>query len=66
MALIQVNFVSQTLMRTVPLQVVLPVDKFTVPGQPLPERQYPTLYLLHGIFGNYTASSAGPKNTIWR
>lgn len=54
MALIQVNFVSQTLMRTVPLQVVLPVDKFTVPGQPLPERQYPTLYLLHGIFGNYT------------
>lgn len=29
MAFIQVSFMSKTLMRTVPLQVILPVDKFT-------------------------------------
>ena len=33
MAFIQVSFMSKTLMRTVPLQVILPVDKFTF-GQP--------------------------------
>ncbi len=52
MALIQVNFTSYTLLRTVPLNVILPVDKFDW-GKTRPERSYPTLYLLHGIFGNY-------------
>ena len=64
MALLQVNFVSQTLMRTVPLQVVLPVDKFT-PGQPPRTRPYPTLYLLHGIFGNDTDWVSGTRIQRW-
>lgn len=34
MALIQVNFISQSLMRTVPIQVILPVDKIRFPGMP--------------------------------
>ena len=55
MALIQVNFMSKTLMRTVPINVILPADKMTFPGMPQPEpKPYKTLYLLHGVFGNYT------------
>lgn len=54
MALIQVNLLSQSLMRTVPVNVVLPVDKMTMPGQtPREEKPYKTLYLLHGVFGSY-------------
>lgn len=54
MALIQVNLMSQSLMRTVPVNVILPVDKMPSPGQPRREdRPYKTLYLLHGIFGSY-------------
>ena len=37
MALIQCNFFSKALMRTVPIQVVLPTDKMVFPGQPQPE-----------------------------
>lgn len=55
MAYIQVNFMSQALMRTVPVNVILPVDKFELPGTvPRPDAPFKTLYLLHGIFGNYT------------
>ncbi len=55
MAFLQVNLLSHSLMRTVPVNVVLPVDKLTFPGMPVrEEKPYKTLYLLHGIFGNYT------------
>ena len=33
MALIQINYVSAALERTVPLQVILPVDKLTPDGK---------------------------------
>lgn len=56
MALIQANFMARTLFRTVPIQVILPVDKFTRPGMPVREdKPFKTLYLLHGLLGNYTA-----------
>jgi len=55
MALIQANFMARTLFRTVPIQVILPVDKFTRPGAPTREdKPFKTLYLLHGLLGNYT------------
>lgn len=55
MAFLQVNLFSRTLMRTVPLNVILPADKLLFPGMPEREdKPYKTLYLLHGIFGNYT------------
>lgn len=55
MALIQMNLFSQTLMRTVPVNVILPADKMIFPGMPVREdKPYKTLYLLHGVFGNYT------------
>lgn len=55
MAFIQINFMSQALMRSVPVNVILPVDKFGQPGAaPRPDAPFKTLYLLHGVFGNYT------------
>ena len=66
MALIQCNFFSMSLARTVPIQVVLPTDKMTFPGQPKPEEKpFKTLYLLHGIFGNYTDWVSGTRLQSW-
>lgn len=62
MAFLQVNLLSQCLMRTVPVNVILPVDKMTYPGTPKREdKPYKTLYLLHGIFGNYTDWVCGTR-----
>lgn len=62
MAFIQMNFFSQTLMRQVPVNVILPVDKLLFPGAPKrEEKPYKTLYLLHGIFGNYTDWIVGTR-----
>ncbi len=65
MALIQVNFVSNTLRRTVPLQVILPVDRLTPDGKTPPAQKFKTLYLLHGIFGNYTDWVSGTRIQRW-
>ncbi|MFV0466407.1 MAG: alpha/beta hydrolase [Lachnospiraceae bacterium] len=55
MAYIQMNLLSKSLMRTVPVNVILPADKMIFPGMQEREgKPYKTLYLLHGIFGNYT------------
>ena len=57
MALIQVNYLSQALFRMVPLNVILPVDRFDADTNRYlngKERKYKTLYLLHGLLGNYT------------
>jgi S-formylglutathione hydrolase FrmB len=66
MALIQVNFMSKKLLRTVPIQVILPVDKFTMGNTPTrEEKPYKTLYLLHGLFGNYTDWVTGTRIQKW-
>ena len=66
MALIQCNYFSKALMRTVPITVVLPTDKMVFPGMPIPEEKpFKTLYLLHGIFGNYTDWVAGTRLQAW-
>ena len=49
MALIQVNYVSSALQRTVPLQVILPVDKLTPDGKLPKEKNFKTLYLLQCV-----------------
>lgn len=62
MAFIQMNLLSKSLMRTVPVNVILPVDKMVLPGMPEREdKPYKTLYLLHGIFGNYTDWVCGTR-----
>lgn len=57
MALIQVNYLSRALFRIVPMNVILPVDKFDANTDRYlqqGDRKYKTLYLLHGLLGNYT------------
>ena len=52
MALIQVNYLSQALFRIVPLNVILPADRFDADtNHYLNEKghKYKTLYLLHGL-----------------
>lgn len=62
MALIQATLFSQSLMRTVNVNVILPVDKLSAPGQALrPEQPLKTLYLLHGVFGSYVDWVAGTR-----
>jgi len=62
MALIQMNLMSQSLMRTVPVNVILPADKLPFPGMPQrEEKPYKTLYLLHGVLGNYTDWVSGTR-----
>ncbi|MCR4999758.1 MAG: acetylesterase [Lachnospiraceae bacterium] len=57
MALIQVNYMSRSLFRLVPVNVILPVDRFDADNDCYingKEQKYKTLYLLHGLLGNYT------------
>ena len=53
MAFIQVSYLSKSLMRTVPINVILPTDKLYFPGMKVREdKPFKTLILLHGIFGS--------------
>ena len=68
MALIQVNYLSKALFRTVPVNVILPSDKIsfeTLDYQGVPAGGYPTLYLLHGLLGNYTDWVSGTRVQRW-
>lgn len=66
MALLKVDFISQSLMRTVTIQVILPVDKIQKPGEKkIEQKPFKTLYLLHGIFGNYTDWVCGTRIQRW-
>ena len=61
MALVQVDFFSEKLMRTVTINAIIPVDKTL--NQP--NKKFKTLYLLHGIFGNYTDWVCGTRIQRW-
>ena len=65
MALIQVNYVSNALKRTVPMRVILPVDKLTPEGKLYPKKNFKTLYLLHGFWGNCTDWVSGTRIQRW-
>lgn len=67
MALIQVNYFSNALARTVPVNVVLPADKVDSKTHRYVRRDRPfkTLYLLHGMFGNYTDWVANTRVQRW-
>ena len=67
MALIQVNYLSNALARTVPVNVVLPADKVDSKTHRYAKRTKPfkTLYLLHGMFGNYTDWCANTRVQRW-
>ena len=65
MAIIQVNFMSNTLWRTVPIQVILPVDKLTPDGKLTEPKKFKTLYLMHGLLGNCTDWVSGTRIQRW-
>ncbi len=65
MALIQFTYVSNALLRTVPVQVILPVDKLTPAGQYTPVKKYKTLYLLHGLWGSHVDWVTGTRIQRW-
>lgn len=56
MAVFEINYFAYTLNRRVPVNVILPTDKFYFPGMKKREegKPYKTLYLLHGVTDNYT------------
>ena len=61
MALIQATFMSNALKRTVPIQVILPVDKLI--GEEM--KPFKTLYLLHGLFGSYHDWNSNTRIQRW-
>ncbi|MBR7178205.1 MAG: acetylesterase [Oscillospiraceae bacterium] len=65
MALIQFTYVSSALLRSVPVQVILPVDKLDPEGNYLPLKKYKTLYLLHGILGSHVDWVSGTRIQRW-
>ena len=66
MAFLQINLMSQSLMRTVNVNVILPADKLPPPGMPQTDaRPYKTLYLLHGVFGSQTDWVNGTNIQRW-
>lgn len=54
MSIVNVNFFSESLMRTVNFLAIIPIDKRSVDGNLVRAKNKPfkTLYLLHGIYGN--------------
>ncbi len=68
MALIQVNYLSKALFRTVPVNVILPSDKISFESggyQMKPGQKFKTLVLLHGMLGNYTDWVTGTRIQRW-
>lgn len=63
MAFIQMNIFSRCLMRSVPVNVIIPVGRILsdVVGRSdsEPEGPFPTLYLLHGAFGSHADWTLG-------
>ena len=66
MAILQVNYVSDALFRMVTLNVVLPIDKVDPNGAYINGgKKFKTLYLLHGLLGNYTDWVHGTRVQRW-
>ena len=64
MAIVDVNFISEALMRTVTFRAIIPCDKFGF-NVKRERKEFKTLYLLHGIFGNYTEWVNGTRIQAW-
>lgn len=66
MALLQVDYLSMALHRTTTMNVILPADRMLPPGsEPQEEKPFRTLYLLHGVIGNYTDWISGTNIQRW-
>ena len=66
MAQLQINFFSKCLNRQVTCNAIIPIEKMSIPGKPERiKKPLKTLYLLHGIFGNYTDWLTGTRIGLW-
>ena len=65
MALIQFTYVSNVLLRSVQVQVILPADKLTPAGEYMPLKKYKTLYLLNGLWGSHVDWVSGTRIQRW-
>ena len=68
MALLQVSYLSKALFRTVPLNVILPVDKIEYDSLTYAMKdgyKFKTLYLLHGLLGSYIDWVSGTRIQRW-
>lgn len=65
MALIEVNFMSQSLLRPVTLMAIVPADKVVLGKEATTPKQYKTLYLLHGGFGHHLDYISGTRIQRW-
>lgn len=66
MAIVDVNYYSNVLMRQVTYKAVIPTDGPVFPGMDRREKKaFKTLYLLHGIMGNYTDWITGTRVAQW-
>lgn len=67
MAVFEVNFMAESLGRTVTVHVILPTDKVCFPGTKKRQegKPYKTLYLLHGVIGNHTDWLYGTRIQRW-
>ena len=66
MALLQIDFFSESLMRTVTMNAIIPTDKTLFTQHEKREiKEYKALYLLHGGYGNYTDWLGGTRVQAW-
>lgn len=65
MAVLEVNFFSQALLRQTTFRAILPCDKMYFDGVVRPQKPFKTLYLLHGVFGDYTDWLNGTRIQRW-
>lgn len=66
MSLVQINFLSKTLSRTVTFSAIIPLDSLLSNERGMKQtKSLRTLYLLHGAFGNYTDFISGTRIQRW-
>lgn len=65
MSLVTVNFVSKKLCRNVTFNAIIPLDRFPDASDDRQAKPLKTLYLLHGMFGNYTDFLSGTRIQRW-
>ncbi len=69
MAFIQINMMSESLLRTVNINAIIPADKIAMPDQKNQKvnkvSKFKTLYLLHGVFGSQVDWINGTNLQRW-
>lgn len=66
MAVIKLNYLSKCLLRTIDIDVILPIDNLNMNNMEyIDDRPFQTLYLLHGIFGDQNDWLHGTRIQRW-